>query len=191
MKDLTILALLRKFQQELQEAQKLEGPPGPKGKKGDKGDSVRGDRGPKGEAGPRGLKGVDGKNGKNGKKGEKGKDGVSVTDIESGADDSLVFFLSDGREVSVDLPWFPEGDRGRDVVTRTAGGGSNGGGIQYIPVTTDNYILEEGQLIKGTNIIGVNTGADANLLLKPVEDPTKLLYIQNESTFNLTLIETT
>lgn len=189
MKDLTILALLRKFQQEIQEVRKLDGPTGPKGDKGDKGDpGPRGEQGPQGVAGPAGKDGLDGKDGKDG---EDGSDGVSVVDVELGADDTLVFFLSDGREVSVDLPWFTEGERGRDVITRSAGGSSTGGGIQYIPVTTNGFTIEEASLIKGTNIIGVNTGADAELILGAVADPEKLLYIQNESTFNLTILETT
>ena len=190
MKDLTLLALLRSIQKQVENVQKLDGPIGPKGEKGEKGDKgdpgPRGEQGPKGDAGPPGLDGV----GKDGKDGKDGEDGVSVVDVELAADESLVFTLSDGREVSVDVPWFTQGKDGKDVVTRHAGGGS-GGGIQYLPVTTNGFLVEEAALIKGTNIIGVNTGADAELILGPVEDPEKLLYIQNESTFNLTIYEST
>lgn len=65
--------------------------------KGDKGD--KGDKGEKGKDGKDGRDGLDGKPGKNGKDGVDGKDGVSVVDATIAADNSLVFYLSDGSEI--------------------------------------------------------------------------------------------
>ena len=85
--------------------QKLEGPQGPKGDKGDKGPP-----GPAGKDGIDGKDGRDGKDGKDGVDGQDGKDGVSVVDAEVAADGALVIKLSDGKEISVDLPAGAGGD---------------------------------------------------------------------------------
>lgn len=190
MRDLTILALLKSLQDQIANTQKLEGPIGPKGEKGDRG--PQGERGPKGEQGPQGPegpKGADGKPGEAGPKGEDGEDGIGVVDATLGADDSIIFTLSDGKEVSVDLPWQPE--KGGDTYINQRAGGGGGAGIQYTPVTTSGFTVTESDLIQGTNIFGVDLGADGDIFLAPVEDPTKLVYIQNESNFSLTISETT
>lgn len=76
--------------------------------KGDKGD--KGDPGPQGKAGLNGRDGLNGKdgkdgiNGKDGKNGIDGKAGISVVDAEIAADGSLVFKLSNGKEIDVGQP---------------------------------------------------------------------------------------
>ena len=65
--------------------------------KGDKGE--RGLQGEKGKDGKDGRDGKDGKPGKDGKDGVDGKDGISVVDADIAADNSLVLYLSDGKEI--------------------------------------------------------------------------------------------
>ena len=69
----------------------LDGPQGPQGEAGKDGkDGAKGDKGDKGDAGAKGDTGA---------KGDVGKQGVSVVDARIDLDNSLVIFLSDGREI--------------------------------------------------------------------------------------------
>lgn len=71
------------------QAQAAQKPP-----KGDKGDpGAKGDKGEKGERGPAGPKGD------SGAQGPQGDCGVSVVDVKVEADNHLVVFLSDGKEI--------------------------------------------------------------------------------------------
>lgn len=53
--------------------------------------------------------------------------------------------------------------------------------IQYTAVTTTPYTIVIGDLIHGTNIFGCDAGEDVTVNLPVIDDPTKLVYIQNES----------
>jgi len=86
---------IAELQSKATEIQKLEGPSGPAGEKGD--------QGPKGEQGDRGFDGVNGKDGidgKDGLDGNPGKDGISVVDAKIDFDNSLVLYLSNGKEIN-------------------------------------------------------------------------------------------
>ena len=74
----------------------LDGLDGPRG--------LSGKDGRQGEEGGRGKDGRDGKDGEDGKQGDDGEDGVSVVDAYTAADRSLVFVLSDGREIDTGAP---------------------------------------------------------------------------------------
>jgi len=107
---------LPKLTDKVDTVKKLKGEQGERGIKGDKGDV--------GKDAKDGKNGKDGKDGKDGKNGKDGDDGVSVTDAKVDFDDSLVFTLSNGKELNVGEIKGEKGDSGRDGNT-----GSNGIGV--------------------------------------------------------------
>ena len=143
MNNLTILTLLKNLQDQVADTRKLEGPEGPKGEKGDRG--PQGERGPKGEQGPQGLRGLDGAPGEDGARGEDGEDGVGIVDAYLGADDSIVFTLSDDKEISVDFPW--ELERGADGSTVVLRQGASG--IEDAPSDGTQYVRQDGAWVEG------------------------------------------
>lgn len=83
---------------------KLKGEQGDQGLKGDKGDA--------GRDGKNGKDGRDGKDGASGKNGKDGSDGISVVDAKIDFDDTLVFKLSDGKEINVGEVRGEKGEKG-------------------------------------------------------------------------------
>ena len=95
---------LPKLTEKVDTVKKLKGEQGERGLQGDKGDS--------GENGKDGKDGADGKDGKNGKDGINGQDGVSVVTAKVDFDDSLVFTLSNGKEINVGEVKGEKGEKG-------------------------------------------------------------------------------
>ena len=83
---------------------KLKGEQGDRGRQGDKGDA--------GKNGKDGKDGRDGKDGTSGKNGQSGTDGVSVVNAKIDFDDTLVFKLSDGKEINVGEVKGERGEKG-------------------------------------------------------------------------------
>ena len=83
---------------------KLKGEQGDRGRQGDKGDA--------GKNGKDGKDGRDGKDGTSGKSGQDGSDGISVVDAKIDFDDTLVFKLSDGKEINVGEVKGERGEKG-------------------------------------------------------------------------------
>ena len=83
---------------------KLKGEQGDRGRQGDKGDA--------GKNGKDGKDGRDGKDGTSGKNGQDGSDGISVVDAKIDFDDTLVFKLSDGKEINVGEVKGERGEKG-------------------------------------------------------------------------------
>lgn len=102
MQDLTVLALIKRIQDQLAEVSKAEGPKGDKGERGERGPA--GPQGVQGIRGPAGERGSDGLMGPPGNPGEDGQDGVGVESVSQAADGDLIFHLSDGTEVAVEFP---------------------------------------------------------------------------------------
>ena len=128
MEQLTMLALLRRLQQQVNEVSQQVGPEGPagaSGKIGPKGED--GAEGVQGVRGPAGERGSDGLTGAEGRAGEDGKDGVGVESVSQAADGDLIFTLSDGTEEVIELPYgLSRPSEGDTVVYHQAGsGGSN------------------------------------------------------------------
>jgi len=115
--DLTLLALLKRLQDQIASVTKQVGPKGERGPAGKDGTSIKGEKGDRGEMGV----GRDGHDGPEGSPGMDGKDGVSVTGVELGADDSLIFQFSNGDEDSVELPSL---GKGGDTYISHGGSGS-------------------------------------------------------------------
>ena len=135
MDDLALLMLLEKFKKRLNKVDARtakvykdgeRGPQGPQGPQGAKGEGKVGPKGSEGSQGPQGPQGASGADGAHGTDGADGEDGVSVVDAEYAADGDLVFTLSDGSEISVQMPLNPSGD-GQTVIL-SQGGGSGGSG---------------------------------------------------------------
>ena len=99
---LTILALLRDLQRQVNLVQKLPGPHGEQGLPGR--DGLEGPRGPEGRQGPEGPMGPQGPAGPSGADGQDGEDGIGLESVSMAADGDLLFHLSDGTEVAVELP---------------------------------------------------------------------------------------
>lgn len=102
MDNLTLLTLLKSLQDQVREVQKLEGPRGLQGPEGPQG--IQGPKGEQGDTGREGPIGPAGADGATGADGRDGVDGVGVTGAYTAADGDLVFTLSDGTELSVELP---------------------------------------------------------------------------------------
>jgi len=81
-----------------------------KGEQGDRG--LQGDKGDAGKSGKDGKDGRDGKDGTSGKNGQDGTDGISVVDAKIDFDDTLVFKLSDGKEINVGEVKGEKGEKG-------------------------------------------------------------------------------
>jgi len=94
-----------------------DGKDGAKGKDGQQGgkgadgytgvdgkDGKAGQKGDKGESGLSGMHGLSGKDGKDGIDGRDGKEGVSIVNADLAADGNLVFTLSNGNELDIELP---------------------------------------------------------------------------------------
>lgn len=131
MQDLTTLMLLEKFKRRIEQVEKSsaeKGNEGPQGPKGDKGaDGKQGPKGPKGPEGPKGPKGPEGPKGSEGKEGTDGEDGVGITNAYTAADGELVLVLSNGDEISVELP-VGDDPQGNTVVLSQGGSGGSGDG---------------------------------------------------------------
>ena len=131
MQDLTTLMLLEKFKRRIEQVEKSsaeKGNEGPQGPKGDKGaDGKQGPKGPKGPEGPKGPKGPEGPKGSAGKEGTDGEDGVGITNAYTAADGELVLVLSNGDEISVELPVGTD-SQGNTVVLSQGGSGGSGDG---------------------------------------------------------------
>lgn len=102
MDNLTVLALIRQLQEQVSNISKAEGPKGEKGERGEQGPA--GPQGVQGIRGPAGERGSDGLTGPQGAAGQDGEDGVGVESVSMAADGDLVFTLSDGTELAVELP---------------------------------------------------------------------------------------
>ena len=81
-----------------------------KGEQGDRG--LQGNKGDAGKNGKDGKDGRDGKDGTSGKNGQDGSDGISVVDAKIDFDDTLVFKLSDGKEINVGEVKGERGEKG-------------------------------------------------------------------------------
>jgi hypothetical protein len=178
---LTVLALLQDLQQRVSDVTKLEGPQGLRGEKGD-----TGEQGPQGRDGPRGLPGADGPRGYTGEKGEQGEDGaegergVGVESVSQAADGDLIFHLTDGTEEVVEFPMgllgASEGQQHTTVVT----GGGSASPTKYTLVLSTPYVVNEGLLIDGHNIFGINSGQDSQVFLPDDVPSEKVVVINNE-----------
>lgn len=168
-------------------------------------DSLSKEAGPEGKAGRDGKDGRDGKSGKDGKAGRDGKqgpagkdgkdgkdgtDGVSVVDASVDFDNHLVLTLSDGNEIDAGvitadkITQFVGGSSSSNITVNLSDNATFGGNatIQYIPVTTTPYTVQEADLVKGQTLYGVNTGENATVNLPTISDPTKQVTILNEMT---------
>lgn len=102
MDNLTMLALLKRLQEQVSDVSKQIGPQGPVGPQGPAGE--RGAEGIQGIRGPAGESGSDGIQGPPGFDGADGEDGRGVESVSMDADGDLVFTLTDGTEEVVSLP---------------------------------------------------------------------------------------
>jgi len=93
-----------KLTEKVETVKKLKGEQGDRGLKGDKGDT--------GQSGKDGRDGRDGKDGTSGKNGQDGEDGVSVVDAKIDFDDTLVFKLSNGKDINVGEVKGERGEKG-------------------------------------------------------------------------------
>jgi len=93
-----------KLTDKVESVKKLKGEQGDRGRQGDKGDA--------GKNGKDGKDGRDGKDGTSGKNGQDGTDGISVVDAKIDFDDTLVFKLSDGKEINVGEVKGEKGEKG-------------------------------------------------------------------------------
>ena len=154
MEQLTMLALLKRLQQQLNEVTKKEGPSGPAGSKGPvgpKGDA--GSAGKQGPQGPKGDKGSDGPKGADGADGPAGETGVGVESVSQAADGDLVFTLTDGTEEVVEFPLgLSTASESHTVVV--AGQGPNGNG-------------QGGPSGQGGRDVNVDGGTAASIYLSP------------------------
>lgn len=179
MEQLTVLALMKRLQDRVNAWETVQGEKGEQGEVGPQG--LQGRSGDKGETGPPGPVGRSGDDGKDGKD---GKDGVSVIDIETNADDSLSFRLSDGTEQVVDLP-LTTTDKSDTYISTTSGHKDS---VAYTQVTDALYTVPVESLIVGTNIFGCDAGEDMLITLPLNSDPTQIVWVQNESdTYSLTV----
>ena len=157
--------------------QGLQGPEGPQGPQGEVGP-----KGPKGDDGKDGVEGPSGPQGPPGDSGKDGKDGISVVDVYRGADNSLVFVLSDESEISVEDPLL-----GTEKIVNYFGGGSGGGSgnstppVKYTKVETVEYTIQEDDLIVGHNLYGIDASDNATVFIPDTVDPTKIVVVNNES----------
>lgn len=165
-----------------------KGPKGDKGVKGDKGDAgPQGPQGPKGDvgpAGPIGIAGERGPEGPEGPQGPKGDQGVSVVDVSTDLDGDLVFELSNGESIAVDVLGVLGPQIQNDITYVTSGGGGSGTGdssVSYTQITTTPYTITDSSLSRGQNIFGVLTSENAVVNLETSSDPTKLVIISNET----------
>lgn len=180
MDDLTLLALLTKLKKRVDTWETVKGEKGDKGESGPQGlqgrQGEKGDPGPQGPAGPPGVDGEDGKD---------GEDGVSITDVTITPDNQLLVYLSNGDEIACEMPW---GEGGGEHYHISSTGSTGGGGVYYTQVTETSYTIDAADLQVGTNIYGFNAGADMTVIVPPVDDPRKLLTLNNEtSSFNLNI----
>lgn len=204
MSELVTAAALDKLAKSLGNLQQVKGAQGPKGDQGTQGPKgPKGDAGPQGPVGdsgatgtqgPRGDKGPQGKRGPEGPtgpQGPRGEQGVSVVDVTTDIDGELVFVLSDGQEITVDIQGLVS--QAESNITYVSSGGGSGSGdssVTYTEVTETLYQIEESQVSKGKNIFGINAGADAIVRLpETLTDPTKLITISNEMASNTVTIE--
>ena len=151
MDNLTVLALLRRLQEQVSEVTKQAGPEGPVGPQGPQGE--RGADGIQGERGPAGERGSDGLQGPQGADGEQGEDGVGVTSVSQAADGDLVFHLSDGTESVVELPLGLSTGSETSVFVKhagetTSGSGGGGGGGGQGSLTNPEFTYTNGLLTR-------------------------------------------
>ena len=137
MDDLALLMLLEKFKKRLNKVDSRtakvykdgeRGPQGPQGPQGIKGEGTQGPKGEQGSQGPQGPQGANGSDGSSGVDGSDGEDGVSIVDAEFAADGDLVFTLSDGSELSVEMPLDSGGEKSNIFISQGGGGNSGGSG---------------------------------------------------------------
>ena len=102
MDNLTLLALLKRLQDQVSDVSKQIGPEGPVGPQGPAGE--RGAEGIQGIRGPAGESGSDGAQGAQGPAGEDGEDGRGVESVSQAADGDLIFHMTDGTDEVVSLP---------------------------------------------------------------------------------------
>ena len=143
MKNLTILALIAKLQQRVDSWETVQGEKGEKGDTGEQG--LQGRQGDKGDIGPAGKDGTDGKEGKEGKEGKKG---VSVVDAYTTADDNIVFVLSDGSELPVEVD-LGSGKAGDTYISTTGNTSATSRSISVFDVDIDQ--LQEYSYITSGN----------------------------------------
>ena len=102
MDNLTLLALLKRLQDQVSDVTKQIGPQGPVGPQGPAGESgaegIQGIRGPAGESGSDGIQGAPGFDGAD------GEDGRGVESVSQAADGDLIFHMTDGTDEIVSLP---------------------------------------------------------------------------------------
>ena len=110
---------LPKLAEKVDTVKKLKGEQGERGLQGDKGDT--------GKNGKDGKDGADGKDGKDGKDGINGQDGVSVVTAKVDFDDSLVFTLSNGKEINVGEVKGEKGEKGDRGAAGLSGAGTSTG----------------------------------------------------------------
>lgn len=151
MDDLALLMLLEKFKKRLNKVDSRtakvykdgeRGPQGPQGPQGIKGEGTQGPKGEQGSQGPQGPQGANGSDGSSGVDGSDGEDGVSIVDAEFAADGDLVFTLSDGSELSVEMPLDSGGEKSNIFISQGGGGnsGGSGGGSIDIEENIDSII---------------------------------------------------
>ena len=125
MDNLTVLALLNKFKDQLEQIEKQAGPTGPVGPQGPQGE--RGPEGIQGIRGPAGERGSDGLQGPVGNPGEDGEDGRGIESIEATLDGDLEVTYTDGTTEIVETSsiFGATGAQGNSVVyQQNAGSGT-------------------------------------------------------------------
>ncbi len=174
--------------EKLRGPQGLVGPTGPKGDTGPSGPSgasIQGLVGPSGPQGQRGSQGLSGAPGVSGTKGDPGMRGdVGMTGLSPAHEwegESLRFKQPDGNWGKwVDL----KGQAG------TSGGGSHGGNVSAVKVTsiaTSLFTLTDNQLIWGINIFTFSFPGDVTVVLPKSVEKEKLIELRHEDdTKNIT-----
>jgi hypothetical protein len=118
MDNLTLLALLKRLQDQVSDVTKQIGPQGPVGPQGPAGErgaeGIQGIRGPAGESGSDGIQGAPGFDGAD------GEDGRGVESVSQAADGDLIFHMTDGTDEIVSLPE----SQGTTVIQRYGSGGN-------------------------------------------------------------------
>lgn len=146
--NVTLLALIKSLQDQINTVQKLQGPKGEQGVEGPMGprgpQGLQGDRGERGADGPRGFDGPAGEDGRD------GEDGVGVVDVSQAADGDLVFHLSDGTELVVELPY--------GLSTASEGGSSTTINAQTAATPKDVFVSEAQPATETDQFIWIQTG---------------------------------
>jgi hypothetical protein len=179
MDNLTLLALLKRLQDQVSDVTKQIGPQGPVGPQGPAGErgaeGIQGIRGPAGESGSDGIQGAPGFDGAD------GEDGKGIESVSQDADGDLIFHMTDGTDEIVSLPESLFGaSTGDDTSVYVRHSGGSATPTKYTLVLSTPYVVNGDLLIDGHNIFGIKSGQDSQVVLPDDVPSEKVVVINNE-----------